>query len=148
MLAIRLQRVGRKKFPTYRVVISEKTKDPYADSLEILGSYNPHDKEKGLILKEDRVKYWLEKGAQTSETIFNLFLKLGLVKGDKKKSVFISKKRKGKLDVKNAEKLEKEKAAKEEAQAKKVEETNVKVEENAPIEEKSAEEPKTEEKAE
>ena len=62
MLTIRLQRVGKKKFPTYRVIVSEKTRDPQARHVEILGSYNPHDKEKGLVLKEDRIKYEEEYG--------------------------------------------------------------------------------------
>ncbi|PLX24659.1 30S ribosomal protein S16, partial [Candidatus Parcubacteria bacterium] len=58
MLAIRLQRVGRKKLPIYRVVVSEKTKDTYGDHLEILGTYNPHSKEANL--KVDRIKHWLD----------------------------------------------------------------------------------------
>jgi len=84
----------------FRLIVSEKSRDPYGDVLEILGSYNPHDKEKGLIVKTDRVKYWLEHGAQTSDTVHNLFLKLGIIKGDKKRSVFLTKKRVKKLDVK------------------------------------------------
>jgi len=121
MLTIRLQRVGRTKNAQYRLVVSEKSKDPYADSLEILGSYNPHDKEKGLVVKEDRIKFWLEKGAQTSDTVFNLLLKLGLVKGDKKKSVYITKKRQGKIDTKKEEKAAAEAKAVEEQKAKEVE---------------------------
>lgn len=96
MLAIRLQRVGRKKQPLYRVVVSEKTKDMYGDHLEILGSYNPHTKE--AKLKDDRIKHWLGIGAQTSESAFNLLLSQGIVEGDKKKSVKISKKRQAKKE--------------------------------------------------
>jgi small subunit ribosomal protein S16 len=125
MLAIRLQRIGRKKMATYRVVVSESTKDTQASHLEILGSYNPHNKTNGLVLKEDRIKHYLENGARPSDTVSNLLVKVGLIKTDKKKSVFISKKRRTKIDAKNADKIAKEKAKKEaeiakEAEAKEV----------------------------
>lgn len=99
MLAIRLQRLGKIKQATYRVIVSEKNKDPQAGSLEILGNYNPKDKK--LDIKADRVKHWLEKGAQASATVFNLLLKAGLVSGAKKRSVFLSKKRKEKIAKKH-----------------------------------------------
>ena len=97
MLTIRLQRVGKKKFPVYRLVVSEKARDPQARHLEIVGTYNPHDKENGLVLKEDRIKHWIASGAQMSNTVNNLLLKNSVITGDKKKSVTISKKRTGKL---------------------------------------------------
>ncbi|MEK7131536.1 MAG: 30S ribosomal protein S16 [Patescibacteria group bacterium] len=102
MLTIRLQRLGKKNSPTYRLVIAEKARDTQGRNLEILGSFNPHAKENGLIPNTDRIKYWLEKGAQTSNTVHNLFLKAGII-GDakKKKSVYISKER----AVKIAEKV-------------------------------------------
>lgn len=96
MLAIRLQRVGRKKLPIYRVVVSEKTKDTYGDHLEILGTYNPHTKEANL--KVDRIKHWLDNGAQSSDSVHNLFLKEGVVEGKKAKAVAISNKRRAKLE--------------------------------------------------
>lgn len=102
MLTIRLQRLGRSKLANYRLVISEKARDTQGNALEILGSYNPHDKEKGLVVKTDRIKYWLGCGAQTSDTVHNLFVKAGLVKADKKKAVFVSKKRAKKLEGKKA----------------------------------------------
>ena len=101
MLAIRLQRVGRKKQAIYRVVVSEKTKDMYGNHLEILGQYNPHSKE--AVLKEDRIKHWISVGAQASETVSNLLIKEGILEGDKKKSVSISKKRAAKKDAKEVE---------------------------------------------
>jgi len=113
MLVIRLQRLGKKKQPTYRVVVSEKTKDTQANSLEILGHYNPVFSSKKLELKEDRIKYWLSKGAQASGTVHNLLIKAGVVSGDKKKSVAITNKRK----VKMGEKVEAVKAAEEKKKA-------------------------------
>jgi small subunit ribosomal protein S16 len=98
MLTIRLQRIGKKNSPTYRLVISEKARDTQGRNLEILGSFNPHVKEGGLVPNRERIKYWLERGAQTSNTVHNLFLKAGLISGEKKKkSVYISTDRAAKL---------------------------------------------------
>ena len=98
MLTIRLQRLGKKNTPTYRLVIAEKARDTQGRNLEILGSFNPHVKENGLVPNTERIKYWLEKGAQTSNTAHNLFLKAGIIGGEKKKkSVYISKDRAAKI---------------------------------------------------
>lgn len=135
MLAIRLQRVGRRKQPLYRVVVSEKAKDTYGNHLEILGNYNPHKKE--AVLKEDRIKYWLSSGAQASASVNNLFIKEGLVEGKKAKSVRISKKRSAKQDAKNKA-AEEAKAPAEEAKAEESTETPAedKTPESAPTENK------------
>ena len=97
MLAIRLQRVGKAKHPTYRLIISEKGRTTRNAYLELLGTFNPHLKENQFQPKVDRVKYWLSKGAEASPTVHNLLLKMGLVQGKTMKSVFLSKKRKTKL---------------------------------------------------
>ena len=107
MLTIRLQRIGKNKRPSYRVIVSEKGRDPHARSLEILGSYNPLDPTKKLTVDVSRVQYWLSKGAQTSDTVFNLFLKNEIVKGAKKMSVSITKKRQTKIATKKAEEAKK-----------------------------------------
>ena len=135
MLAIRLQRVGRKKQAIYRVVVSEKTKDMYGNHLEILGQYNPHNKE--VMLKEDRIKHWISVGAQASDTVSNLLIKEGILEGDKKKSVSISKKRTAKKDKVNGEAREGDLG-----QAAKPEEK--KEEPPAPVEEVKKDEPKEE----
>ncbi len=98
MLTIRLQRIGKKNNPTYRLVISEKARDTQGRNLEILGSFNPHAKEGGLVPNTERIQYWLSKGAQASSTVHNLFLKAGIISGEKKKkSVYISTDRAAKL---------------------------------------------------
>jgi small subunit ribosomal protein S16 len=107
MLAIRFARVGRKKQPLYRIVVSEKAKDMYGNHLEILGTYNPNTKE--VNLKEDRIKHWLDKGAQASASVFNLLIKENIVEGKAQKSVSISDKRKAKKE-KPAEEAKKEKS--------------------------------------
>ncbi len=84
MLTIRLSRIGKKKKPMYRLVISEKARDPYGRALEILGSYNPFTKE--LIAKKDRIEYYLGNGAGMSNTVNNLLLEHKIIKGDKVKA--------------------------------------------------------------
>ena len=102
MLTIRLTRVGKKKQPSYRFIVSEKGRDPWGKPLEILGHYNPLVEPVTIVLKKDRISYWLEKGSQCSDTVWNLFLDQGLVKGEKRKQLKISKKRKEKLAKKKA----------------------------------------------
>lgn len=91
MLMIRLSRVGKKKYPTYRIVIQEKSRDPWGKALEILGNYNPHTKD--FACKEDRIKYWLSVGAQMSATINNLLIKKGVIQGKKRKAAKLNKKK-------------------------------------------------------
>lgn len=100
MLTIRLQRLGKKNHPIYRMFISEKGRDTQGKHLEILGNFDPH-KENGLVVQTERVKYWLGQGAQTSNTVHNLLLKAGILSGEKKrKAVFISRARAEKLAAK------------------------------------------------
>lgn len=106
MLIIRLQRVGKKKFPTYRVIISEKTKDTWGDYLELLGNFNPHVKENQLNIDAERVKYWISKGAQMSDTISNLLVANKIIEAKKRKSVYLTKRRKTKIEEKNKVKAE------------------------------------------
>ncbi|MFA5360266.1 MAG: 30S ribosomal protein S16 [Patescibacteria group bacterium] len=84
MLTIRLSRVGKKNKPLYRVIISEKHKDVYGDSLEILGSYNPHTKE--LKIDAEKTKYWISKGAGMSDTVNNLLIEKKIIEGKKLKA--------------------------------------------------------------
>jgi len=91
MLAIRFSRKGKKKQPTYRLIVNEKTKDTQGDYLENLGIYNPRTKV--AELKADRIKYWLGMGAQPSATVWNLLVSKGIIEGKKRKVSKISKKR-------------------------------------------------------
>ncbi|OGH91679.1 MAG: 30S ribosomal protein S16 [Candidatus Magasanikbacteria bacterium RIFOXYD2_FULL_39_9] len=101
MLTIRLQRMGKKNAPTYRLVIAEKGRDTQGRNLEILGTFNPRAKENGFVPNVDRIKFWLERGAQPSPTLHNLFVGSGLITDKKKaKSVYISDKRAKKIEEK------------------------------------------------
>jgi len=95
MLTIRLSRVGKKKKPTFRVIVSEKTKDTHGDFLELLGSYNPHTEPSTITVKADRVKHWISKGAQCSDTVHNLLVTANVIE-DKKIPQGRAKKKKSK----------------------------------------------------
>ena len=95
---IRLQRIGKTKRPVYRIIVSPKHKDTQSGQLEILGTYDSVSKDKKLVVKADRIKYWISVGAQLSPTLNNLFIKEKIIEGKKQKSVKISKDRKAKLE--------------------------------------------------
>ncbi|MBU1038889.1 30S ribosomal protein S16 [Patescibacteria group bacterium] len=86
MLAIRLARIGKKQKAYFRLIVSEKTKDTHGDYLEILGNLNPHTNPSTVVLKEDRIIYWLSKGAQPSAVVHNMLVDKGLLKVAKVKA--------------------------------------------------------------
>ena len=69
MLTIRLSRIGKKKQPSYRVVVIEKTRRRDGRFVEIVGHYDPLQKPAAIRLNADRIKHWLACGAQPSETV-------------------------------------------------------------------------------
>ena len=81
MLVIKLSKVGKTNKKMFRLIISEKSRDPYGNALEILGSYNPYSKE--LAAKADRIKYWLGKGAKLSDTMHNFLANDKVIEGKK-----------------------------------------------------------------
>lgn len=81
MLIIRLQRVGRKNDPAFRLVLAEKRSKPKSGEIEILGSYHPKTKE--TILKNERILHWMQKGAKFSATAHNLLISKGIIQGRK-----------------------------------------------------------------
>ena len=82
MLAIKLQRIGRKHQPSYRLVVAERRSKRAAPPVEDLGSYQP--KTKAADFKKDRVAYWLGVGAQPTLTAHNLLVEQGLVSTPKR----------------------------------------------------------------
>lgn len=72
MLAIRLSRKGRKGRPFYRVVVAEKTAPRDGRFVEIVGYYNPVPDPDVIVLKKDRIAYWIQKGAQPTEAVRKL----------------------------------------------------------------------------
>lgn len=77
---VRLQRVGRKNDPSFRVVVVDsKEAAQSGKAIEVLGSHDACNKR--TELKADRIKYWISVGAQVSQTVNNLLVKKGLVEG-------------------------------------------------------------------
>ena len=142
MLMMRLQRVGRKNDPSYRIVVTDKRTGSKSDKhVDRIGSYNP--KTKNLQLDTDKATDWLNKGVQPSDTVYNILVGQKLVEGRKKnvlprKSPVIDEEAVKKAEEEAAAKVEAEKAAAEAEAAK---------EEEAPAEETPAEEEKAEEPA-
>lgn len=79
MLKIRLRRTGAKKQPSYRLVVAESTAPRDGTFLEILGHYNPLTTPTTLVIKEERVREWLERGAQPTDRVARLLSTRGLV---------------------------------------------------------------------
>lgn len=79
---IRLRRDGAKKRPFYHVVAADSRRARNGRFIEELGYYNPlvaKDAEPILVLKEDRIRYWLSVGAQPSDTAAALLKRQGLM---------------------------------------------------------------------
>jgi small subunit ribosomal protein S16 len=74
-----LARTGKKKKPSYRIVVTEKTRPRNGRFVEIVGTYDPLQQPAAIRLKEERVKYWLGVGAQPSETVRSFFAKQKLL---------------------------------------------------------------------
>ena len=79
---IRFQRIGRTNDPAFRIVLLEKERAAKAGNItELLGTYNPRSK--ALTLNEARVKEWIAKGAQPTDSIRNLLINKGVIQGKK-----------------------------------------------------------------
>lgn len=83
MLIIRLQRVGKRNEPTFRVVLTDSKNGPKSGKfLSVLGSYDPRDKN---ITKMDgeKILEWIAKGAQVSDTMHNILINQKIIEGKK-----------------------------------------------------------------
>ena len=74
---IRLRRMGKKKRPFYRIVAADSRRARDGRFLEILGHYNPITKPAEGTVFEDRLTRWLDRGAQTSDTVGTLLTQIG-----------------------------------------------------------------------
>jgi len=78
LLKIRLRRTGAKKQPSYRLVVAESTAPRDGTFLEIVGHYNPLTSPTTFVIKEDRVREWLGRGAQPTERVARLLSSQGI----------------------------------------------------------------------
>ena len=89
MVRIRMQRVGRRHVPFFRINAMEKQVKRDGKVLENLGWYHPAatDPTKQLVLNEERVKHWLAQGAQPSDTMMDILASKNLVNAEAWKAV-------------------------------------------------------------
>ncbi len=81
MLAIKLQRIGKKHHPAYRIVVAPKRSKMAAPPVEDLGSYDPATKKASV--KKERVAHWVRVGARPTPTVHNLLIKEGALNSPK-----------------------------------------------------------------
>ena len=73
--------MGAKKQPSYRIVAAESSKPRDGRFIEIVGHYDPKTDPYTLNVNEERAKYWLDNGAQPTETVRSLLVKSGVLPG-------------------------------------------------------------------
>jgi small subunit ribosomal protein S16 len=79
LLRIRLSRVGKKKQPTYRIVVTDRRNPREGAHLEVIGHFNPLTEPVTVKIKEDRAIHWLKNGAMPSDTAARILTKAGLM---------------------------------------------------------------------
>ncbi len=84
MLAIKLNRIGKKHQPTFRIVVAEKRSKMGGKYVEDLGFWNPRDKAHSV--NKERAAYWISVGAQPTDTVHNILVKDQVIKGKKRSS--------------------------------------------------------------
>ena len=79
MVRIRLRRMGAKKTPFYRIVVTDKRSPRDGRFIESIGTYNPNTQPETVDLKMDRAAYWLGNGAQPSDGVVRILRRANLV---------------------------------------------------------------------
>ena len=75
MVKIRLRRMGAKKNPFYRIVVADSRAPRDGRCIEEIGSYDPMDSAKPIKVDAERAKYWIDNGAQPTDTVRALLKK-------------------------------------------------------------------------
>ena len=79
MVKIRLARVGRKKKPSYRVVVAESRAPRDGAFIEIIGHYDPLTDPPTVVIDDEKALKWLRQGAQPTEAVAHLLEKAGVL---------------------------------------------------------------------
>ncbi len=86
MLKMRLQRIGRKNNPTYRVIVTDsRNAAKRGRSVDLIGSYEP--KAGKFQIDGEKAKYWISKGVQVSDTVYNHLVSQKVIEGKKKNAL-------------------------------------------------------------
>ena len=78
MVKVRLKRMGAKKKPFYRIIIADSRAPRDGKFLETVGTYDPRKNPSEVTLKEERIRYWIDNGAQPTDTVRSLLKKNGV----------------------------------------------------------------------
>jgi small subunit ribosomal protein S16 len=92
MVKIRLRRVGRKNAPFYRILVADSQSPRDGKFIEIIGQYAPRQNEGSLNVDEARANYWLDQGAQPTDTVRSLLRRAGVLKNRHEKRLGIERK--------------------------------------------------------
>jgi small subunit ribosomal protein S16 len=87
---IRLRRMGRKKHPTYRIVVADKTAPRDGKFIESIGNYEPQASPVVLNVDRDKALHWISEGAVPSDTVKSLMRKAGVFKPAEEAPVVIA----------------------------------------------------------
>ena len=83
MLKIRLRRVGAKKRPSYRLVVADVRSPRDGAFVDIIGHFDPLTDPETIVIKEEKARHWLDKGAQPTDTAARLLSKAGIIEKSK-----------------------------------------------------------------
>lgn len=90
MVTIRLRRAGKKKQPSYRLVVADSRAPRDGKFIEIVGHYNPVRQPQELEVKADRIRHWMSVGAQPSETVVRLLKRVDVLDANGKPIAVVS----------------------------------------------------------
>jgi len=84
MVKIRLRRVGTKKRPSYRLVVADVCAPRDGAFISVIGHFNPLTDPETIVIDEEKALSWLRQGAQPTDTVARLLVKVGIMEKFKK----------------------------------------------------------------
>lgn len=75
---LRLKRMGAKQKPFYRIIVADSRSPRDGRFIETVGTYDPVKKADNITVKEDRITYWLDNGAQPTDTVKSILSNVGV----------------------------------------------------------------------
>jgi small subunit ribosomal protein S16 len=79
LVKLRLKRIGKRHYPVYKIIAADARSPRDGRFIEALGTYNPNTEPMDVQFKEDRVMYWLNVGAQPTETVRSILRSKGVI---------------------------------------------------------------------
>ncbi|MDD5126652.1 MAG: 30S ribosomal protein S16 [Dehalococcoidales bacterium] len=79
MVRIRLRRMGGKKQPSYRLVVTDIRTPRNGAFVDVIGNYNPRTNPETVVIEEEKALHWLKQGAQPTATVARLLNKTGIM---------------------------------------------------------------------